>query len=165
MIIASASFTRPADTTQYASGDLIANSATNTAVAPLTWTVTPVPGGCLSIRRVRIKKTDAGVTGCTIRVHLYTTNPCTTAPTNGDNGAWATKIAGYVGYFDVVVANVFNDGAAGAIAPPSGTEEAIVLGGTQTTLYGLLEARGTYTPASAEVFTVELECYPLQATA
>lgn len=30
-------FTRPADTTQYAAGDLIANSATAASVVPLSW--------------------------------------------------------------------------------------------------------------------------------
>lgn len=156
MITPSANFTRPADTTAYASGDLIANSTTAASVSPLTWTIRGYNGGTLGIRRVRVAKSGVGITNCTIRVHLYTTNPCTTAPANGDNGAWSTKIAGYLGYCDVVVGTVFSDGAFGVIAPAAGAEIGIPAF-LDLPIYGLLEARGAYTPASEEVFTVTLE--------
>jgi hypothetical protein len=75
-----------------------------------------------------------------------------TVSTNGDNGAItiATGAAGYLGQVDVVINQAFTDGAAGQLV----TE----INFTALTLYGLLEARGAWTPASAEVITVTLEC-------
>ena len=53
--IATASFTRPADTTAYASGDLVANSTTAGSVIPMTFVIRPENRGSM-IRRARIKK-------------------------------------------------------------------------------------------------------------
>lgn len=146
----SASFTRPADTTAYASGDLVANSTTVGSVVPLTFAnCTRGSGRSAQIRRVRISKTGTSITNTTVRVHLFNVLP--TVATNGDNGAItiATGAAGYLGAVDVVINQAFNDGAAGAL-----TTEINV---NNLTLYGLLEARGAWTPASAEVITVTLE--------
>ena len=163
MRVLSANFTRPADTTAYASGDLVANSTTAASVAAMQFSkATDWEGGQFYIRKVRIKKSAVGVTNCALRLHLYSTNPCTTAPTNGDNGAWVTKIAGYIGAFDVTVDKVFSDGAQGVGVPTTGVESSGQCDAGSQILYGLLEARGAYTPASAEVFTVELEVYPLK---
>ena len=54
----SASFTRPADTTQYAVGDLVANNTTPGSVTPLSWTLqsSNIIGPC-SIYRARLAKT------------------------------------------------------------------------------------------------------------
>lgn len=149
--ISSANFTRPSDTTAYASGDLVANSTTAGSVVPMTFTMRPENRGTM-IRRVRIKKSGTSVTSASFRLHIYRTASITCA--NGDNGAWSTDgVAGYVGSIDVTVDKAFTDGAQGVGAPSSGSEMNYDIG----TCYGLLEARGAYTPASAEVFTVELE--------
>jgi len=154
----SATFTRPADTTAYTSGDLVANSTTAGSVVPLSWSVAQISGGTFTVRRARVKKTGTGVTNAAFRVHLYLTDPSlTTGIANGDNGAWATKhFDQWIGSLDVAVDKAFTDGAAGVGIPTTGTDINSVLA-TGQTLYGLLEARGAYTPASAEVFTVELE--------
>lgn len=141
-------FTRPANTTQYASGDLVANNATAASVVALAFSFA---GGDRLIRRAHITKSATGVTSASFRLHLYSTEP---EPVNGDNGAWSTPAAGWLGAIDVTVDTVFSDGARGVGAPNSGTEINVSNNGT---LYGLLEARATYTPASAETFTVELE--------
>jgi hypothetical protein len=100
--IVSARFTRPSDTTAYASGDLVANSTTAGSVVPMSFP------------------------------------------------AWSTsQAASYLGSVDVTVDKAFTDGAAGLA-----TVE-INCGGPN--LYGLLEARGAYTPTSAGVFNVTLE--------
>lgn len=147
----SASFTRPADTTAYASGDLVANSTTAGSVVPMTFSLAPLANGGM-IRRVRICKTGTSVTSASFRLHLYTSSSITCA--NGDNGAWSTdQSANYVGAFDVTVDKAFTDGAAGNGVPLSGSE----VNFARTTYYGLLEARGAYTPTSAEVFSINLE--------
>jgi hypothetical protein len=145
----SASFTRPADTTAYASGDLMANSTTAGSVVAMTFSpVTKGSGRSAQIRRVRISKTGTSVTNASVRLHLYTTSSITAA--NGDNGAWSTdKAANYVGSVDVTIDKAMTDGAAG-----NATCEFNI---NSLSLYGLLEARGAYTPTSAEVFTVTLE--------
>lgn len=158
----SSSVTRPADTTAYASGDLAANSTTAASVTSMSFSIGTVNGGGFSVRRARIKKSGTSTTNASFRLHLFTVDPASLASgiANGDNGAFSTKgVSGYLGAFDVTVGQAFVDGAAGIGAPISGagTEVNGECGSTSQTIYGLLEVRGAYTPASAEVFTVELE--------
>lgn len=144
--IVTAKFTRPADTTAYASGDLMANSTTAGSVVALSFGVTPGP---LQIRRVRVSKTGTSVTNTSFRLHLFAAVPTVA---NGDNGAISpTQAANYLGQIDVSVAQAFSDGAAGMATTEINCFPAGVA------IYGLLEARAAYTPASAEVFTVALE--------
>lgn len=152
-------FTRPADTTAYASGDLVANSTTAGSVTPLSWSAARASGLTAVIRRARVKKSGTSTTNASFRLHLYNADPsASTGIANGDNGAWSTKIAGYLGAIDVTVDKAFTDAAAGIGVPNSGTDITFTPG-TGQTIYGLLEARGAYTPGSAEVFTVELEVW------
>jgi hypothetical protein len=157
----SATFTRPADTATYAPGDLVANGTAAGSVVPMSWTAARVAGGSGMVRRARLKKSGTAVTAANFRLHLYGSDPsASTGITNGDNGAWLTKQAGYLGSFDLdmsgVNGRVFSD-AAEVIGPPTvGSDVTFSLASGQT-VYGLLEARAAYTPASAEVLTVELE--------
>lgn len=151
----SANFTRPADTTAYASGDLVANSTTAGSVTPLSFTVARVAAGSGSIRRARIKKSGTSVTNTAFRLHLFAASPTVT---NGDNGALLTTHSGWIGSIDVNAMLAFSDAAAGNGTPNSGSEVAFKLASGQV-LFGLLEARGAYTPTSAEVFTITLETY------
>lgn len=147
----SASFTRPADTLAYASGDLVANSVTAGAVVPMAFAVSRLPGLGGEIRRARLRKSGAVVTLASFRVHLYSALP---VPANGDNGVWLTTLANNaIGRIDVTIDEAYSDGAAGYGVPSVGTE----INFTADTIYALLEARAAYVPASAEVFTLELE--------
>lgn len=149
-----ANFTRPGDTTPYASGDLVANSTTAGSVTPLSLTCGRGSSGSAAtglIRRIKVHKTNTGVTNASFRVHLYSASPTCT---NGDNGAWLTsQAAGYLGAFDVTVDRVFSDGASGQGVPVTGSDIAF----TTQTVYALIEARGAYTPGNAEVITVTVE--------
>lgn len=150
----SASFTRPADTTAYAVGDLVANSTSAGSVAPMTFTAARIAAGTGQIRRVQIRKSGAGVVAAQFRVHFYTASP---TPTNGDNGAWLTTgSAAYLGGVDVVVDRAFSDGAVGIGVPMSGSEINFALASGQS-IFALLEARAAYTPVSVEQFAVTLE--------
>jgi hypothetical protein len=142
-------FTRPADATAYASGDLVANNVTAGSVVPLSFTTsangTNVGGG--QIRRVRLSKSGTSVTNAAFRVHFYSVTP---VAANGDNGVWSTsQAAAYLGSIDVTVDKAFTDGASG-----SATGEINFIG---SSLFALIEARGAYTPANAETFTLTLE--------
>lgn len=153
----SANFSRPADATAYASGDLVANSTTAGSVTPLSWsTAARYAGGSGQVRRVRLRKSNTTTTNATFRLHLYTASPTCA---NGDNAAWSTNRSGYLGSIDLDMAGgngrVFTDAAEVIGVPAVGSEINFVA--TATTVYGLLEARAAYTPASGETFTCELE--------
>lgn len=151
--VSTVSFTRPADTTAYASGDLVANSTTAGSVVPLNFQdASNGIGRTVQIRRVRISKSGTSVTNASFRLHLFNVLPTVGS---GDNAAISisTGRAKYLGQVDVTVGQTFGDGAAGTAT----TEINCHPVGGATNLYGLLECRGAYTPASAEVFSISIE--------
>lgn len=153
LVTPSAAVVRPADITAYVSGDLLANSTTAGSVVPLSWSVGRVAAGSLMVRRVRLRKTSTSITAAKFRLHLYASSPTVT---NGDNGAWLSTQSGYLGFVDVTMDRAFSDGAAGEGAPTIGSEVGVKLAAGQT-VYGLIEVRDAYTPASGETVTAELE--------
>ena len=147
-------FTRPADTTAYAAGDLVANSTTAASVTPMRFNL-PLYA---TIRRARLVKSATSTTNASMRLHLYNELP---TPANGDNGAWSTDVAGYLGFIDLTYDDAFTDDAVAFGIPIHTTEEAITFGITARKsvdgcIYGLIEALAAYTPASAETFQVML---------
>jgi hypothetical protein len=153
MAFPSSNFTRPANTTQYAVGNLVANSTTAGSVTPLSWTAARVAQESFSILRARII-TSSTTTNGIFRLHLFSASPTCA---NGDNGAYSVSgSAGYLGDIDVSVSQAFTDGAFGVGVSNVGPaiQSALASG---TLIYGLLEARSAYTPTSAETFTVILE--------
>lgn len=151
-----ASFTRPADTTPYAAGDLVANSVAAGSVAPMQFTVARVAAGSGVIRRPRLRKSGTSIVNASFRLHLYATAP---VAANGDNGVWLTsKAADYLGSFDLVVDRAFSDGAASA--PQTANNGIAFALASGSVVFGLLEATAAYTPISAEAFTVTLEVQP-----
>lgn len=152
-----ASFTRPGNTTAYATGNLIANSTTAGLVVPLTFNMgNSFPVAQFRLTRARLVKSTSNVTITGgIRLQLYQ-GPIP-VPTNGDGGAWLTTgSAGWLGNIDIASMLAFSDGAAGTGSCPAGSE-IMVRAGAGGPIYGLLVALGAYTPGSAEVFTVTLE--------
>lgn len=150
----SGSFTRPNDTTAYASGDLVANSTTAGSVTPISLALTNPAQVQTIIKRIRLMKSGTTATNGQFRVHFYGASPTVA---NGDNGAWSSnKAANYFGSIDVTVI-AFTDGCTGTGAATAGAEMQITLTSGRT-LYCLLEARAAYTPAAQEVFTLYAEC-------
>jgi len=151
-----AAFARPADTTQYALGDLVADSATAGEVTPLAFA-----GGPALVRRAMLTKDDDDTTSASFRLHLFATDPVATAPEGGDNGALSlnTAVAGYLGALDVAFASapdIYNTAGNVAVGVPLQGSEIFVPADVGT-LYGLIEARGTYTPAGGETFSATLD--------
>ncbi len=150
----SAPFTRPSDTTAYASGDLVANSTTAGSVTPLSFHVAGTRG--CKIWRAKILKSGATATNASFRLHLFKDSPTVT---NGDNGALAHIEANYQGFIDVVVSGSLgsdDNSGVGIFVNNALFSPLAIYTDTDQVLYGLLEARAAYTPASAEVFTVSL---------
>jgi hypothetical protein len=145
-----ATFVRPADTNAYASGDLVANSVTAGSVAAMSFTVSRAATAGVTVAGVRVRKTSTGIQNSAFRVHLYGTAPTVT---NGDNGAWlSTQAATYLGSVDVTIDKAFSDGACGYAT--CNIPHRIASG---SAIFGLLEARGAYTPVSGETFGVQLK--------
>jgi hypothetical protein len=152
----SASFTRPNDTTAYASGDLVANSVTAGAVVPLRidlGNVAAVGHGMTRITRARLTKSGTSPTNANFRIHLYEAAP---TPANGDNGAWSTdKAANWLGNIDVTSMLAFTDGCTGTGSATAGSEMFLRL--ASGSIFALLEAKAAYAPAANEAFTLTLE--------
>lgn len=163
IVTPTSAFTRPADTTAYASGDLVANSTTAASVVALSWVIGSPDTRKGFVRRVRMYSDQNNTTNASFRLHLYSTNPVATAPTNGDNGALAVATVGinasYLGSVDITLDRVINTADAWGVGVPGAGAEVNYDIGSATTLYGLLEARAGYTPASAEVLTVVPEIH------
>lgn len=144
MLRATSTFVRPADTTQYAAGDLVANSTTAGSVTPLSF-VSP-KGQPHYIKSVSLYHTDQDATGSTFRVWFLSSSPTVT---NGDNGALAGIDAATVLGTVAITADQNCGDTYGIAAAPVG----MAVSGT---VYAVIEATGTYTPASAETFGVSV---------
>lgn len=158
--IATASFTRPANTTAYADGDLIANDTTAADVAPLVWTTSRLVGQG-TIARVRAYKSGPTATNANFTVHLFNADPGT--PTNGDNGAiGVASAANHIGSVDC---DMTSGGFAGTVGLSKAFEITNGITFDLTTsqtpgerrLWGLIEANAAYTPESGETISVTLE--------
>lgn len=149
--------TRPADTTPYVSGDLVANSTTAGSVVPLAFAAARAVGGAGSIRRLRLSTNKTGLAGTEVfRVHLFKNSPTVA---NGDNGVFSVNgVASLgVGEFDVTLDRIYNDGSKGIAVPRVGPEVIFDAGAATQNIFALLEARGAYTPASGEIFSIAAE--------
>lgn len=139
------SFTRPANTTQYTAADLVANNATAGSVVPLTFNT---GRGGIRIKGVHITKSDeTDLTSADFSLHLFGTSPTVA---NGDNGALSYDYSEKFGDIDFSTMVAATDVA---WAFNSGLDLNYYTTGN---IYGLIEADGTYTPASAEVFSVTI---------
>ena len=146
--------TRPADTTAYTSGDLIANSTTAGSVTPFTFYIPEGRG--LKVWRAKLDRSNTSVTNASFRLHLYKDSPTCA---NGDNGAWSTTRSGYINSIDIVgTSPAFTDtaSASGVWVNNSVFAPLMVVTDVDQIVYGLLEARAAYTPASGETFSVTL---------
>lgn len=148
------SFTRPADTTAYALGDLVANNTVAGSVVPITVNAGRVTNGTGMARRVRLKKTSTSLANASFRVHLYKDSPTCA---NGDNAAWSTTESNYLGACDVTMDEAFTDGAKGIGVPNAGGEINFDCSSGTANIFALIEARAAYAPASGETFSLSVE--------
>lgn len=154
IIEVSSSFTRPADTTAYAQGDLVANSTTAGSVTPLTFKI-PYGRG-LKVHRVNITRSDATVTNAKFKVHFFKDSPTVA---NGDNGALSATVSGYLGTISVDGSGqaFSDDGSAfGVYVNNSVFAPMVCLADVDQKIYGLVSADAAYTPTSGGTFTVSI---------
>lgn len=156
-----ATLTRPADTTQYAAGDLVANSTTASEVTNRVFTF-PRFRGPLRIRKWLLEKTDNDVTSAAFLLHLFSSAPTYTSA--GDNGAFATVGQSLTGTYigTLTIAGMYGSStfAHGQGVPVVGdyvTWEPAWGTAAELSLYGVMVANGTYTPTSGGTFKNTLE--------
>lgn len=156
-----ASFSRPANTTQYTAGDLVANDTDAGGVAPLIFTTSGIGRGRGIIRRAKLFKSDPSVTAALFNLHLFMVPP---AFSNGDNGAFAVDtVRNFLGSiaFDLSSGAIVGTvGATKSAAPsPEINFDLTKISSSERRIYGYLATGtgGTYTPAENEVFEVTLD--------
>lgn len=162
LIVASGNtVTRPNDTTAYSSGDFIGNSTTaaSCTLANSGFTVASARANDIPGRLIKCILQISGTVAANavFRVHIFNSNPLSSAPANGDNGVFnMSSAAGYLGRFDVTVNQVFGNGCVGFGTPTEGNYvDFTPATGTQN-LFAVLEARASFTPIAQEVFTLTL---------
>jgi len=162
--------TRLANATQYAVGDQIASRQRAKDPVLDTGMKTVLGNGSpMIIRRVVLSKDDGDQTSALFRLHLFSANPYATpeAKDTGDNAPLnlaGADPADYLGAFDFDMATppeIYDTGAGNAATGvPLVGSEIMVPHMANEGPFGLLEARGTYTPHSGEVFTIKIQYLP-----
>lgn len=147
---ASGTVTRPSNTNVYAAGDLVANSVTAGSVTPVTLAFEQAQGSNLWLRNLTIRKTKADITNANFRVWFLSDVPTVS---NGDNGVIAGAFMSTVLFEPVLVDATTLLTSGGAIGSSIFDAGLLKL---PLTSYALIEARAAYTPASGEVFTLEV---------
>lgn len=153
-----ASFTRPANTTQYAQNELVANSATAGSVERMRFGCEQI-GGRGKVVSATLFTDNEATTAAIFNLHIFRVDPG--VPTNGDNGAYA------VSSVRDLLATVACDMSSGATVSTTDKIKRFALtvplvfelSADSRSLYALLSTgtAGTYTPASGELFEVTLE--------
>lgn len=160
--VAGATFNRPADTTAYAAGDLIANvTTTNPQPTPLTFPIADVGNvnDVVVISRVRVKVNDAAFAGKIVNLWLFRTLPFLGV---GDNGAFAGGLqcteSDRLDVIPVTLGAVASsDGYVKGFATPTNTFLVARTADDSINIYGVLECVSAVTPGSAKSWSVSLE--------
>ena len=159
--VLTAILTRPADTTQYTANDLVGRQTSVVPVnSPAIANAVVMKGDAFRLDRVRLRKSGIVLTNASFRVHIFDRLPTWTVGDNGAGGAIGAlavaDMAGHCGFVDVTMDRASaTAGAYGMANPSSGS--ITVAPQADTTIYVAIQATAAYTPASAEVFTVDIE--------
>ena len=168
---ARATFTRPSDTNAYAVADAIANSTTAGSVIPMSFRVAKNNGGTGKIIGSQLL-TDSATAFGAIRLHLFNRAPFAVAGYQADNSALALTYAAMLtgaadqsadGYgvpnklplIDFTTFTAYTTSAM-SIGVCDQTELDFMCAPDSQLIYGLLEARAIFTPASAQNFSAML---------
>lgn len=150
-VATSTTFTRPADTTQYAANDAVTNSTSAPTILEFT-NAARVSGGSGLILSARHIKNNTATTNASFRLWIYRS----TATAVNDNAQfpllWANR-ANRIGFVDFTHTTQ-GTGSDSTSSLVTFVNLPFVAAGTS--LFGLLTATAAYTPASGEQHYVEL---------
>lgn len=151
--ILTASFTRPANTDDYAVNNAVSNSTSAPTILTFA-NAARVNGGSGYLVKAELCTDQAECTAA-FRLHLFTTS---VTPVN-DNAAytslWVNQSA-RVGYLDFLTVSQEGAGSTSAFGLWVGSPLLYVCDAASTTLYGLLETKSIFTPASGQNFAIKL---------
>jgi hypothetical protein len=159
-VLTPSSLTRPADTTAYSALDTVSDSTSAPTVMEFTG-MARANGGTGTIVKARLV-TDQSTNAARFRVHLFHTSPTAI----NDNSPFTflaadrNKRVGTIDFPAMATEGTGSDGASamrpsadGAYAPPNLWYKCAA---EDTKLYGILETLDAFTPASGQLFWVEL---------
>jgi hypothetical protein len=147
--------TRPANTTAYASGQLIADNVTAGSIGSHSFAISTSAGGAI-IPRLRLRtNATSGWGGVNVSINLWSAAP---TYTNGDGGAYAPATGGasWLTNFLVSAMVQFGDGAVGAGSPTIANEMMIKLA-SGTAIFWDLQILSAAIPTSGQTFTLTAE--------
>lgn len=151
-VILTAPFARPDDTTAYAINDAVSDSTSAPTILTFA-NAARANGGSGYIVKAELC-TDQAACVAAFRLHLFTTS---VAPYN-DNTAYTALYANRVsrvGYIDFPAVAQEGSGSTSAFALWLG-QLLYVCDSASAALYGLLETKSVFTPASAQNFSIRL---------
>lgn len=148
-------FARTTNTIAYANGDIVTDTPAGTSFVGGVPSLQPARAGSgWKLLQLRLRKNSPGVTGAIFRVHLFKAAPTGLAL---DNSPFvASGNAAYLGFSGDGTMTGMGDGAMALFGGLSIGSFAHRFGPTEENIYWLLEARGAYTPVSAENFELEM---------
>lgn len=150
------SFDRPADTTQYGANDAVSDNATTPTAATFVLTgMAGISGHGGKITGVWLHKSDQDQTGADFNVYFFHTQPA--AAGWEDNAAIAITDAEWknvVGFVELTAASDVVSVQTGDLFGKTNLDMAYQCASGSTSLYPVIVARGTYTPASAETISL-----------
>lgn len=150
-------FTRPSDTTQYSAGDGVSDATTTATAATFVLPSMAHVGMGGIIKSVMLHKSDDDLTGADFDIYFFDTQPVATGW--DDNAALAITDAEWKNCIGFVALTGSSDGRSvttGNVYNKTNLDLPYECVAASNSLYVVVVARGTYTPASGEVFTIRV---------
>ncbi len=151
-----ASYTRPANTTTYAAGDVLAESTSAATILTFANAARAVGGGGV-IQNAVMVDSAAETLKPSIELYLFDTAPAM----ENDNEAWAPtdaemeKCLGVI-VFDGTATGKFKAGSGNGVVAADALSLSYQCAAASTSLFGIAVVRNAYVPVSAEKFTFRL---------
>jgi len=156
-----ASFTRPADTTAYAVGDVMANSTSSPVVITFAGCAR-VDGGSGIISQVQMVDSSNTSTAGDFQLWLFDTSPTI----DNDNATWTPTDAALGDLIGIValgsspiIGNLTSGAGGNAVYQARDLNLPFTCGAGVDDIYGVMVAQNAYVPISAEVFDYRLRIY------
>lgn len=157
-VLKQATYTRPADTTAYAAGDVLSDSTS--AGTYLTFSgVATTNGGGAEVVGVTIVDDANQTTKLQVQLWLFDTAP---GATLNDNAALAlsdtdmSHLVAIIPVSNVYVGNTASGASGNCALVTAGQVYKVACASGDTALYGVLVVQNAYTPVSGESLTVKL---------
>lgn len=147
--------TRPANSTPYTAGNLIASNTASGSVTVPSVVAAGAHGGGFHISSLILTTNASGMGGVSLQINLWNAAP---TYSNGDGGAYSvnTGSANWLGSFTVPSMIQGGDGAWGAAVPDVGSSLDRNCASGTSSIYWDLTAKNAFIPGNAQTFTLSL---------